>query len=161
MLPEYKSRIDYLFWLLIFFLTDTGGIITSLGLNIRIANLFSFVGIFVVFLLASNGKGFRIVLRDTLFKKLLTILFFWFVFYYILWFLVFNDDYSVISLKSRLIKSRFYYLNWLLCIPTYYFILYRGTVLFLKLFLKLSTIITILLLITQFLGINIISINKS
>lgn len=159
MLPEYKSRIDYLFWLLIFFLTDTGGIITSLGLNIRIANLFSFVGIFVVFLLASNGKGFRIVLRDTLFKKLLTILFFWFVFYYILWFLVFNDDYSVISLKSRLIKSRFYYLNWLLCIPTYYFILYRGTVLFLKLFLKLSTIITILLLITQFLGINIISIN--
>jgi len=158
-LPEYKSQIDYLFWLLIFFFTDTGGIITSLGLNIRIANLFSFVGIFVVFLLASNGKGLGIVLRDRLFKKLLTILFFWFILYYILWFLVFNDDYSVISLKSRLIKARFYYLNWLLCIPTYYFILHRGTVLFLKLFLKTSILVTTLLLITQFLGIDIVSVN--
>lgn len=158
-LPEYKSPIDYLFWFFVFFLTNTGGIITSLDLSLRIASSIGFVGVFVIFLHVTKGNGFKIVLRDPVFKKLLRVLFFWFAFYFIIWFLVINDDYTVISLKSRLIKARFFYLNWLLSIPAYYFIAYRGADLFLRLFLKISILITVLLLITQFLGINILSVN--
>ncbi len=156
---EKKAIVDYTFWLLIFAITDTGGIISSYGFSIRIAQNVLLVAIYLLFLFASNLRGFTRISNDRDFIKVIRILLIWFLVYFILWFTVLNDSYSVLSLSERLIKTRHYFTNWLLIIPVYYFVVYRGSSLFLNLFVSIATLLTILLLISVFTGINLVQYN--
>ena len=154
MIKEKKNFVDYLFWLCIIFYLDPGGYIVN-NFNIRIVKIVFIALIWISFLYVTNFKGIAISLRNITIKKVNKVILLWLLYFFIV-FLFFQDNYTQMSFLSKVLKTRLVWSSWLLFLPIYYFLTYRGAFLFIKLFITTSFLLALLFLVSYFTDIDLI-----
>ena len=153
-ISNQKTFSDYLFWISVLLYLDPGGYFLQLS-NIRFSKMFFLFVIWGVFINVAGLSGIKKSLKDKNFKRAFTISFL-FLLYYIFVFIIIQDDYTPLSISSKLIKSRLVIIGWTLILPVYYFSAYRSIRLFIKLFLISSVIVAFLVILSLVMDIQLI-----
>ena len=152
-----KYILDYIFWILVVFYMDPGGMV-SMFVNLRIFQSVSTILILTIFLFCMDKNKVQNFFKNK-FVRGMTICFIAWFFYYMLVFLLARDQYSSVSLLSKIVKTRIYYSSWLLVIPIAYFISYRNQTIFFKVFSVSTIIIGLCIPLNIFAGIDLIILN--
>jgi len=149
--------LDYIFWILVIFYMDPGGLV-SMFVNLRIFQSISTILIITIFLFCYQENNLKNLINNKFIKRMLVCFIIWF-FYYVIVFLVIRDDYSSMSLLSKLLKTRIYYSSWLIVLPISYFIAYRNQMIMFKVFTISTIFIGLCIPISIFGGIDLIILN--
>lgn len=157
---EQKKLIDYLFWIIIVLYLDPGGHIQEV-VSIRIFKTLVIPFTWILFLFGSNLKGFQLIGQDRVMKQICILLVLWYVIYYAGIFVYIRDGYTEISLVGRLIKTRINFLAWTMIVPVYYFIVYRGISVFIKVFTFTTIYVGVAMMISVIFGLELVNFISS
>lgn len=130
---EQKKLIDYLFWTIIVLYLDPGGYIQEI-VSIRIYKTILLPLTWIFFLFASDFQGFRLMARDKIMRQISILLLLWYFIYFLGVFVFLQDSYNDMSFLTRIVKTRNNFLAWTMILPIYYFVVYRGIAVFIRVF---------------------------
>lgn len=153
---EQKKLIDYLFWTIIVLYLDPGGYIQEI-VSIRIYKTVLLPLTWIFFLFASDFQGFRLMARDKIIRQISILLLLWYLIYFLGVFVFLQDSYNDMSFLTRIVKTRNNFLAWTMIVPIYYFVVYRGIAVFIRVFTITTIYVGIAMMVSVVFGLEAVN----
>ena len=157
---EQKKLIDYLFWAIIVLYLDPGGYIQEV-VSIRIYKTVLLPLTWIFFIFASDFQGFRLIARDKIMRQISLLLLLWYTIYFLGVFVFLQDSYNDMSLLTRVVKTRNSLLAWTMIIPIYYFVVYRGIAVFIRVFVVTTIYVGLAMMASVIFGLEAVNFISS
>lgn len=157
---EQKKLIDYLFWIIIVLYLDPGGYIQEI-VSIRIYKTILLPLTWVFFIFASDFQGFQMIARDKIMRQISVLLLLWYTVYFLGVFIFLQDSYNDMSFLTRIVKTRNSLLAWTMIVPIYYFVVYRGISVFIRVFTITTIYVGIAMMASVIFGLDAVNFISS